>query len=152
MATAYRDIGRSLETDPFRLDDELTDAERADWRTARDFVDDTALPVISGYQDKLVRMLADLTAMQLYCLRLGRLIERRRLDPRDGCAGQAQQHPAGPRADRHRARVVGGNGLLLDHHVMRHMADFEAVYTYDGTAEIETLLVGRDLTGISAFA
>jgi glutaryl-CoA dehydrogenase len=47
---------------------------------------------------------------------------------------------------------VGGNGLLLDHHVMRHMADFEAVYTYDGTAEIETLLVGRDLTGISAFA
>jgi alkylation response protein AidB-like acyl-CoA dehydrogenase len=81
MATAYRDIGRSLETDPFRLDDELTDAERAYWRTARDFVDDTVLPVISGYQDKLVRMLADLTAMQLYCLRLGRLIERRRLTP-----------------------------------------------------------------------
>ena len=46
---------------------------------------------------------------------------------------------------------MGGNGLLLENHVIRHMADFEGVYTYDGTADIQTLLVGRSLTGISAF-
>jgi glutaryl-CoA dehydrogenase len=49
MAVAYRDIGWSLETDFFRLDDELTDEERAYWRRTRDFVDNDVLPVISGY-------------------------------------------------------------------------------------------------------
>jgi glutaryl-CoA dehydrogenase len=48
--------------------------------------------------------------------------------------------------------LLGGNGLLLDHHVIRHMGDIEAIYTYEGTEEIQTLLVGRDITGISAFA
>ena len=48
--------------------------------------------------------------------------------------------------------VLGGNGILLENHVVRHMADMEALYTYEGTAEIQTLIVGRDITGASAFA
>jgi Acyl-CoA dehydrogenase, C-terminal domain len=43
--------------------------------------------------------------------------------------------------------VLGGNGILLDFHVMRHMCEMEALVTYEGTAEIQTLLVGRDITG-----
>src|SRR5260370_33149288 len=46
--------------------------------------------------------------------------------------------------------ILGGNGILLDFHVMRHMCDMEALLTYEGTAEIQTLLVGRDITGQSA--
>ena len=47
--------------------------------------------------------------------------------------------------------LLGGNGILLDHHVIRHMADVEALHTYEGTETIQTLLVGRDITGIGAF-
>jgi glutaryl-CoA dehydrogenase len=47
---------------------------------------------------------------------------------------------------------LGGNGILLDYHVMRHMADIEAIYTYEGTEHIQTLIVGRDITGVSAFS
>jgi len=48
--------------------------------------------------------------------------------------------------------LLGGNGILLDFHVMRHMADLEALHTYEGTETIQTLIVGRDITGVGAFA
>ena len=48
--------------------------------------------------------------------------------------------------------LLGGNGILLENHVIRHMADIEAIYTFEGTETIQTLLVGRDITGLSAFA
>ena len=48
--------------------------------------------------------------------------------------------------------LLGGNGILLGHHVTRHMADIEAVYTFEGTETIQTLIVGRDITKTSAFA
>jgi glutaryl-CoA dehydrogenase len=47
--------------------------------------------------------------------------------------------------------LLGGNGILLDYHVIRHMADIEAVHTFEGTETIQTLIVGKDITGISAF-
>jgi glutaryl-CoA dehydrogenase len=47
--------------------------------------------------------------------------------------------------------VVGGNGILLEHDVARFFADAEAVYSYEGTHEINALIVGRSLTGISVF-
>ena len=47
--------------------------------------------------------------------------------------------------------LLGGNGILLENHVIRHMADIEAIYTFEGTETIQTLLVGRDITGLSAF-
>jgi glutaryl-CoA dehydrogenase len=47
--------------------------------------------------------------------------------------------------------VLGGNGILLEHHVGRFVADAEAIYTYEGTREINTLIVGRAITGKSAF-
>jgi glutaryl-CoA dehydrogenase len=47
--------------------------------------------------------------------------------------------------------ILGGNGILLDFHVMRHVCDMETLLTYEGTAEIQKLLVGRDITGLGAF-
>ena len=47
--------------------------------------------------------------------------------------------------------MLGGNGILLDNHVMRHLADLEAVHTFEGTETMQTLIVGRDIIGISAF-
>jgi glutaryl-CoA dehydrogenase len=48
--------------------------------------------------------------------------------------------------------LLGGNGILLDYHVIRHMADIEAIYTFEGTETIQALIVGRDITGVGAFA
>jgi len=47
--------------------------------------------------------------------------------------------------------LLGGNGIFLEYHVMRHMADIEALHTYEGTETIQTLIVGRDITGVGAF-
>jgi glutaryl-CoA dehydrogenase len=103
-------------------------------------------------QQRLVSMLADLTAMQLYCLQIGRLAEAGRLTPT--VAGLAKMHNTRKaRAIAAEARdLLGGNGILLDYQVMRHMADLEAIHTFEGTETMQTLIVGRAITGIGAFA
>jgi glutaryl-CoA dehydrogenase len=103
-------------------------------------------------QDRLVKMLAELTAMQLYCLQIGRLAERDQLS--DTIAGLAKLN------NTRKARLIGaeardmlgGNGILLENHVIRHMTDVEAIHTYEGTEAMQTLIVGRDITGMGAFA
>ena len=47
--------------------------------------------------------------------------------------------------------LLGGNGILLENHVIRHMADIEAIHTFEGTETMQTLIVGRAITGIGAF-
>jgi glutaryl-CoA dehydrogenase len=102
-------------------------------------------------QDRLVRMLAEVTSMQLYCLQLGRLAERGELS--DTIAGLAKlNNTRKARQVCAEARdMLGGNGILLENHVIRHMADIEAIHTYEGTETMQTLIVGRDITGIGAF-
>jgi glutaryl-CoA dehydrogenase len=103
-------------------------------------------------QDRLVKMLAKVTAMQLYCLQIGRLAERGHLT--DTIAGLAKlNNTRTAREVCAEARdMLGGNGILLENHVIRHMADIEAIHTYEGTETMQTLIVGRDITGIGAFA
>ena len=103
-------------------------------------------------QDRLVRMLAEVTSMQLYCLQIGRLAERGQLT--DTIAGLAKlNNTRKARQICAEARdMLGGNGILLENHVIRHMADIEAIHTYEGTETMQTLIVGRDITGIGAFA
>jgi glutaryl-CoA dehydrogenase len=48
--------------------------------------------------------------------------------------------------------MLGGNGILLEYNIARHFADIEAVFTYEGTDTIQSLVVGREITGTSAFA
>jgi glutaryl-CoA dehydrogenase len=103
-------------------------------------------------QANLVEMLGEVTAMQLYCIRLGRLIDEGRMT--DTMAALAKYF-CSVKA-RHVCRlardILGGNGITLEFHVIRHLCDMEALVTYEGTAEIQTLIVGRHVTGQSAFA
>jgi len=103
-------------------------------------------------QEKLVRMLADLTAMQLYCLRLGRLSEKDQLSDTIAALAKLNNTVKAREVIGEARNLLGGNGLLLEYHVMRHMGDIEAIYTFEGTETIQTLIVGRDITGVSAFA
>jgi glutaryl-CoA dehydrogenase len=103
-------------------------------------------------QDKLVKMLAEVCSMQLYCLRLGRLIEEGRLTDTIAAIAKMNNTRKAREVVAVARDLLGGNGILLDFHVMRHMADIEALHTYEGTETIQTLIVGRDITGVSAFA
>jgi glutaryl-CoA dehydrogenase len=103
-------------------------------------------------QNKLANMLAELTAMQLICFRLAALADQGKMT--GPMASLAKMHTAQKaRWICQEARdILGGNGLLLENHVARHMTDMEVVHTYEGTDSIQSLLIGRDITGISAFS
>jgi glutaryl-CoA dehydrogenase len=103
-------------------------------------------------QNQLAWMLAEITAMQLICHRLSVLAAKRKLT--SGMASLAKMNNARKaRAIAASAReILGGNGILLDYHVARHQADMEAVFTYEGTDSIQSLIVGKEITGEQAFA
>jgi glutaryl-CoA dehydrogenase len=110
---------------------------------------------IAGYQlvqDKLARMLAEITAMQLMCWRLSKLADEGRMTA--AMASMAKMnHAAKARAIVADARdILGGDGILLDSHVARHHADMEAVFTFEGTDSVQALIVGREITGLSAIS
>jgi glutaryl-CoA dehydrogenase len=102
-------------------------------------------------QDKLVKMLAEVCSMQLYCLRLGRLIEEGNLTDDIAAIAKMNNTRKARQVVAEARDLLGGNGILLDFHVMRHMADMEALHTYEGTETIQTLIVGRHITGVGAF-
>jgi glutaryl-CoA dehydrogenase len=89
-------------------------------------------------QERLVRMLSEITGMQLT----------------DTIAGLAKyNNTRKARAVIADARdMLGGNGVLLANHVIRHMGDVEVIHTYEGTETMQALIVGRDITGVGAFA
>ena len=103
-------------------------------------------------QEKLVKMLAEVCSMQLYCLRLGRLIEEGKLTDTIAAIAKMNNTRKARQVVSEARDLLGGNGILLDFHVIRHMADIEALHTYEGTETIQTLIVGRDITGVGAFA
>ena len=102
-------------------------------------------------QNHLVEMLSNLTAMQTLCFRLSQLQDQGLLT--DEHASLAKVFCSMRTRDVvSRAReVMGGNGILLEYDVARFVADAEAIYSYEGTKEINTLIVGRAITGFSAF-
>ena len=102
-------------------------------------------------QDHLVEMLSNLTAMQTLVFRLSELQDAGMLS--DEHASLAKVFCSMRTRDVvSRAReVMGGNGILLEHDVARFVADAEAIYSYEGTKEINSLIVGRAITGYSAF-
>ena len=103
-------------------------------------------------QARLARMLAEICGMQLYCLRLGRLIEEGRLSDTIAALAKMNNTSKARQVILEARDLLGGNGILLDFHVMRHLADMEAIHTYEGTETIQSLIVGRDITGVGAFA
>ena len=109
---------------------------------------------IAGFQliqQKLVEMATEVTLMQTLCLQLSHLISRGSLDA--GTAAMAKYNNA--RKARYVTQLarecLGGNGILIENHIARLMLDAEIIYTYEGTNEVNLLLVGRELTGLNAF-
>ncbi len=102
-------------------------------------------------QNHLVEMLSNLTAMQTLTFRLSELQDEGKL--KDEHASLAKVFCTLRTRDIvSRAReVMGGNGILLEYNVARFLADAEAIYSYEGTKEINSLIVGRSITGFSAF-
>jgi glutaryl-CoA dehydrogenase len=102
-------------------------------------------------QDLLVRMLSNVTASQCMVLRLSQLQDAGLMREEHAslakafCTARARETVGWAR------ELLGGNGILLDHHVARFVADAEAIYSYEGTREINTLVVGRAITGFGAF-
>jgi glutaryl-CoA dehydrogenase len=103
-------------------------------------------------QDKLSHMLADITSMQVLCVRLAQLEQAGRVTLAHASLAKLQTAAAARRVCGLARDVLGGNGILLEYHVARHLADVEATYTYEGTDSVQSLIVGREITGISAFA
>jgi glutaryl-CoA dehydrogenase len=102
-------------------------------------------------QDLLVRMLSNVTASQCMVLRLSQLQDAGKMREEHAslakafCTARARETVGWAR------ELLGGNGILLDHHVARFVADAEAIYSYEGTREINVLVVGRAITGFGAF-
>jgi glutaryl-CoA dehydrogenase len=103
-------------------------------------------------QQKLVMMLNEISLSQLLSVHVGRLKDADQLDAptvsmfKMNNVAKARQIAATARD------VLGGNGVLLDYRVMEHMADIEGVYSYEGTNDVNTLIVGQAITGHRAFA
>lgn len=102
-------------------------------------------------QNHLVEMITNLTAMQTMCFRLSELQDEDLLT--DEHASMAKVFCSLRTRDvvRSAREVMGGNGILLEYDVARFVADAEAIYSYEGTKEINSLIVGRAITGYSAF-
>ena len=102
-------------------------------------------------QEKLAEMATQITTAQLLAHRLADLKERGDLRPQQ--VSMAKRNNV--RMARDQARVaremLGGNGITVDYPPMRHLSNMETVYTYEGTHDIHTLVLGQDLTGFSAF-
>jgi glutaryl-CoA dehydrogenase len=109
---------------------------------------------IAGYQlvqRKLVDMVSEITKGQLLCLRLGRLKEAGRLTPGQISLAKRNNVDVARNIARDARDILGANGVTDEYQCGRHMLNLESVYTYEGTHDIHTLVVGQDVTGIPAF-
>ena len=102
-------------------------------------------------QKKLAEMLTEITKGQLLALQLGRLKDSGKMRP-EQVSMCKMNNCAIARHITHLAReILGANGILDEYPVIRHMMNIESVYTYEGTHEIHTLVLGEDITGIPAY-
>jgi len=102
-------------------------------------------------QEHLARMLANITASQCMCVQLARMQQEGKLEDQHASLAKAYTTVAMRDTVARAREVLGANGILLDEQVARFFADAEAIYSYEGTREMQTLIVGRAITGFSAF-
>ena len=102
-------------------------------------------------QEKLVTMLMEITKGQLLAYRLGRLVDEGKVRHTQISMAKKNNVSVARMCARTSRELLGANGISLDYSPIRHMANIESVYTYQGTDHIHTLILGHDITGISAF-
>jgi glutaryl-CoA dehydrogenase len=102
-------------------------------------------------QARLAEMLTGITQSQLLVLQLGRLKDRGTMRPQQVSMAKRACVDMACDAAREARRLLGANGILVEYSAMRHMANLESVYTYEGTHDIHTLVLGQDVTGFGAF-
>ncbi len=103
-------------------------------------------------QQKLVEMVNEISLSQLLSIQVGRLKDEGLLDAPTVSMFKMNNVAKARRTAALAREVLGGNGILLDYRVMEHMADIEGVYTYEGTHDVNTLIVGQAITGHRAFS
>ena len=103
-------------------------------------------------QNKLSSMLANVTSMQLLCLRLSQLQAAGKMSAPMASLAKMNNARLAREVVADAREMLGGNGILLEYHIARHHADIEAVFTYEGTDTIQSLIVGREITGVQAFS
>jgi glutaryl-CoA dehydrogenase len=102
-------------------------------------------------QAKLAEMLTQITSSQLQVLEAARLKEEKKLRPQHVSMIKRHNARAALEIARTSRDILGGNGITLEYPVMRHMCNLETVFTYEGTHDIHTLILGQDVTGIAAY-
>lgn len=110
---------------------------------------------IAGYQlvqAKLVEMLSEITKAQLLCWRLGRLKDSGKMRPEQVSLAKRNNVAQALHIARTARDVLGANGITDEYQCGRHMCNLESVYTYEGTHDIHTLILGLDITGLNAFS
>src|SRR5262247_2277176 len=109
---------------------------------------------IGGFQlvqDLLVRMLGNVTSCQAMMLRLSQLQDQGGMEDEHASLAKAFTTVKCRETVGYARELLGGNGILLENHIGRFVADAEAIYSYEGTREMNTLIVGKSITGLSAF-
>lgn len=102
-------------------------------------------------QQRLADMLSDITSMALYCRRLADLDAAEKLSQQQASLAKVHNTRLGRRIAADARDMLGGSGILLENHVVRHFADMEALHTYEGTDTMQSLIVGKRITGVGAF-
>jgi glutaryl-CoA dehydrogenase len=109
---------------------------------------------IAGFQltqEKLVAMLVELNKGTLLALHLGRMKDEGRLSHEHVSLGKLNNVREALKIAREARSILGASGITLEYPIIRHMNNLESVYTYEGTNEIHTLILGQAITGIEAF-
>jgi glutaryl-CoA dehydrogenase len=112
---------------------------------------DRAIGAYQLTQEKLVNMLLELNTGTLLALHLGRMKDERRLAPAQVSFGKLNNVREALRIAREARTILGASGVTLEYPVIRHMNNLESVLTYEGTSEMHALIVGKEITGLSAF-
>jgi glutaryl-CoA dehydrogenase len=109
---------------------------------------------IGGFQiqqERLANMITEIVKAQLLSLHLGRLKDDGKVTPQQVSIAKRNNVNMATDIAREARRLLGANGILAEYASMRHMANLESVYTYEGTHDIHTLIIGQAVTGIAAF-
>jgi glutaryl-CoA dehydrogenase len=103
-------------------------------------------------QARLAEMLSGITKAQLLSLQLGRLKDAGTMTPQQVSLAKRNNVDLACECAREARRLLGANGILIEYSAMRHMANMESVYTYEGTHDMHTLILGEEITGIAAYS